>query len=1089
MKTRSFLLFTAILLAASVHAQTRLLGDPAISRNNIAFTYAGDLWVAERSGANPRRITIDKGDEITPVFSPDGKTLAFTAQYDGNYDVYTIPVAGGIPQRLTWHPGFDIVRDFHPNGKDVLFTSGRDVFTNRFSHAFTISTAGGAATPLGIPTIVQSDYSADGKYLAYTPLGDRSRMWKNYRGGTASRIWVMKLDDKSVVEIPKPEGGSNDNNPRWLNGKVYFRSDRNKEYNLYEFDPVTKAVKQLTKFKDFPVITLNAGGGRIIFEQAGYLHELDPVTGKHQRIDVTLNTDIIDVRPYWIDDADEVRGNGASPTGKRVVVDFRGDILTAPVENGDVINLTKTPGTHETYPRWSPDGKTIAFFSDASGEYALHLYDGKTKKARPIALSGSGFYAYPHWSPDNKYLAFVDNSRSLYLLDVGAGSVKKIDGDEHYTPGMYRDLFGSWSHDGAWLAYTKIGTNNFERAYIYEVATGKTRAVSDPLAHVTEPTFDASGKYLYLAASTDAGPVRNWFQQSSNDMRASNGIYLLTLQKETVSPLVRRNDMEEIAEDEDKSDKKEGADAGAMESKESKEEKKDAPLAIDFSGIETRIIHLPVGSGNFGNLEALGDGELLYIDYEDSGNPTLYKYSLEDREGKELMPAWWCEVTGDGKHLLVGNRSGSWGVTSAGNPSPKDLKPASSYGFRVKIEPLAEFRNIFHEMWRVNRDYFYDPGMHGVDWGAMKEKYEVFLPHVKTRPDLYRVMEWMGSELGVGHHRFGSRGTDLNDSESIPGGLLGADYKVEDGRYRIAKIYGGLNWNGGLRSPLTEPGVNIKEGEYILSVDGEEVVGTDNFYRFFENKANRLVELRVGPNADGSDARTVTVTPVRNEYGLRNRDWVEGNIKKVDEATNGQVAYVYVPNTGYGGFAYFKRYFFPQVNKKAVIVDERFNGGGQIADYYIEHLMRPYQNSWTYRYGKDQHAPVAAIHGPKVLLTDETAGSGGDLFPYLWRKNGLGPIVGKRTWGGLVGVLGYPEFIDGGSVTAPNVGFWDKDGYRVENEGVAPDIEVEQWPAEVAKGRDPQLERAIEEVMKAMKAKPVTTPKRPPFEKRGSAGY
>ncbi|MFK8165306.1 MAG: PDZ domain-containing protein, partial [Lewinella sp.] len=556
---------------------------------------------------------------------------------------------------------------------------------------------------------------------------------------------------------------------------------------------------------------------------------------------------------------------------------------------------------------------------------------------------------------------------------------------------------------------------------------------------------------------------------------------LLTLQNDEVSPLIHRNDLEEIAEEEED----EGEDAGAEE--DADESKEEDGLRIDFDGLETRIVHLPIGNGNFYNLESAKDGELLYLSRNDAGS-TLHRYSLKERKDKEFMPAYWFEVTGDGKHLFVGSR-GQWAVTSINNPTAKDLKSPDSYGMKVKIEPLVEFRNIFNEMWRVNRDYFYDPGMHGVDWEAMKKKYEVFLPQVKTRPDLYRVMEWMGSELGVGHHRFGSRGTRLNNPDRVGGGLLGVDYAVANGRYRFEKIYGGLNWNGNLRSPLTEPGVNVKEGEYLLEVDGKNVAGSDNLYRFFEEKADRLVELKVGPNADGSDARMVMVTPIGNEYGLRNRDWVEGNIKKVDEATNGQVAYVYVPNTGGGGFQYFKRYFFPQVNKKAIIVDERFNGGGQIADYYIEHLMRPYQNSWTYRYGKDQHAPVASIQGAKVLLTDETAGSGGDLFPYLWRKNNLGTIIGKRTWGGLVGVLGYPEFIDGGSVTAPNVGFWDKDGYRIENEGVAPDIEVEQTPAEVMAGKDPQLERAIMEIMKTMKANPVPTPKRPPFEKRGSAGY
>ncbi len=1067
---RTTVLFILLAICTGLLAQevpTRLLANPAVSTDHLAFTYAGDLWIAERDGSEPRRLTIGPGAEMNPVFSPDGKTLAFSGNYDGNVDVYTVPVTGGVPKRLTWHPWPDEVRGFTPGGERVIFSSRREVFTNRFAQLHSISLDGGATENYNIPTIVHADFSADGNFLAYTPLHDRFEMWKNYRGGTATRIWIMDMSDNTVVEVPKPAGGSNDTQPQWLNGKVYFRSDRNEEFNLFSYDPATKEVEQLTDFKDFPVLHLNAGGGAIVFEQAGYLHEFDPGSGKSSRIDVTVNADILDVRPRWVSGGDHVRSGGASPSGKQLVVDFRGEILTAPTGNGDMDNLTNTPGIHESYPRWSPDGKTIAYFSDASGEYALHLYDRKTAGAREIKLNGTGFYAHPHWSPDSKRIAFVDNGRNLYLLEVSSGKVTKVDQDDNFFPGVYRDLFGSWSHDGKFLAYSKIMTTNFERAFVYDTGSGKTLPVSDPLANVTEPTFDPSGKYLYLSTSTDAGPVVNWFQQSSNDMRLTNGIYLVTLQKDVESPLVHRNEIEPIVP----------ADTTKTKPR----------TRIDFDGLETRIVHLPIPNGSYYNLRVAEADKLLYISRTDEGNH-LHQYDLKERKDKKLIEADWAEPTADGKKLLVG-MEGKWGVTDLAKPEEKDIKPLDSYGMKVRIEPLKEFPGIFDEMWRVNRDFFYDPGMHGVDWAAMKTKYATFLPHVKTRPDLYRVMEWMGSELGVGHHRFSSRGDDEDETEYVKGGLLGADFEVANDRYRIRKIYGGLNWNGDLRSPLTEPGVNVKEGEYLLGVNGKPLRAADNLYRLFEATADRNIEITVGPNADGSGSRTVRVTPVESEYGLRNRDWVEGNIRKVSEATDGKVAYVYVPNTGGGGFEYFKRYFFPQVDKQAIIVDERFNGGGQIADYYIELLMRPYQNSWTYRYGQDQHAPVASIQGPKVLLIDETAGSGGDLFPYLWRQNDLGPMIGKRTWGGLVGVLGYPEFIDGGIVTAPNVAFWDKDGYRVENEGVAPDIEVEQDPAAVMAGRDPQLERAIEEVMKQLRNKPAVTPERPPFEKRGSGTF
>ncbi len=1068
----------SLILPSLLTGQTRLLSDPAVSDSHLAFAYAGDLWVADRDGSNVRRLTIGEGTEYDAVFSPDGQTIAFTGAYDGNVDVYTVPTQGGIPERLTWHPYDDEVQGFTPEGDRILFTSQRNVFTNRFNQLFTIGLDGGQVEQLPIPTAFSGAYSADGRYIAYSPNYDASAMWKGYRGGTVSRIWIFDTTDNSVAEIPKPDGGSNDMAPQWHDGKVYFRSDRDGEYNLYVYDPASETVEALTDYDDFPVFSPQAGPGGIVFEQAGYLHFLADGAEDPERLDITVNADILDVRPRYVSGAEHIRSFSASPSGTRIVFDYRGEIVTAPVENGDVENLTQSPGVHESYPVWSPDGKTVAYFSDASGEHALHLRSAATNEVREIPLDGTGFYAHPHWSPGSGHLAFVDNGRNLYVLDVSSGEVSQVAQDENYFPGAYRDLFGSWGPAGRYLAYTKVTPTNFERAYVYDTQTGESHPVTDGLANVTDPTFDPSGKYLYLAVSTDAGPVVNWFQQSSNDMRSTNDLYLVTLQKEVTNPLMRRNDEEEIVDAEEEDDESEEAETEAEEP---------TAVAIDFDGLSDRVVHLPVGNGNYSNLESAKEGELLYLSSNDQGSK-IYRFSLEDREAKELMEAAGFEVTGNGEKLLV-YQENRYGITSLSEPTADDLKSADSYNLSVRIDPRAEWKNIFEEMWRVNRDYFYDPNMHGVDWEAMKEKYEPLLADVKTSDQLYRVMRWMGSELGVGHHRFGSTGTPLTDRESVPGGLLGADYEEANGRYRFSRIYGGLNWNQEMEAPLVEPGINVEEGEYLLAVDGQEVTAEDNLYRFFERTAGRNVDLRVGPNADGSDARTVTVTPVDQEYSLRNRAWVEGNLQKVNEATDGRVAYVYVPNTGYGGFEYFKRYFFPQVNKEAVIVDERFNGGGQIADYYIELLMRPYQNSWTYRYGQVQHAPLASIQGPKVLLIDETAGSGGDLFPYLWRQNDLGPIIGKRTWGGLVGVLGYPEFIDGGSVTAPNVAFWDEDGYRVENEGVAPDIEVEQMPAEVIDGMDPQLERAIQVIMDQLEQNPPSQPEKPPFEKRGRAVF
>ncbi len=1043
------------------------MSNPAISDNNIAFIYAEDLWIADRDGNNPRRLTIDEGVEFNPVFSSDGSQIAFSAQYDGNTDVFVIPSSGGIPKRLTWHPSTDIVRDFAPDGSSVLFSSQRNSYTGRFAQLYTVSTAGGQVTQLPIPTAFHASYSQDGKFIAYTPLGDRFTQWKNYRGGTQSRIWIYSVDDNEVEEIPKTEGGSNDSNPQWAGGKVYFKSDRNGEFNLYSYDPSTKAVSQHTQFDDFPVISLSANGSNLIYEQAGYLHSFDVAAGTSSKLTIGIATDLLEMRTRYVSGNNYIRSASISPSGARVALDFRGEIVTVPAEKGDVAYLTQSAGAHEKYPQWSPDGKTIAYFSDVSGEYTLHLQSTGTGETQSIPIPGTGFYAFLHWSPDSQKLCFVDNGRNMYVADVASKKVTKVGTDKLYFPGPFRELFGSWSHDSKWVSYTVITETNFERAYVYSVDQNKSFPLSDGLSNVSEPVFDPSGKYIYMLASTDAGPVINWFDQSNQDMELSNTIYLVTLRKELISPLVKENDEEkgEDSEDKDNSDPE--------------------PVRIDWDGIENRIIDLPIEEGIYSNLVVAREGEVYYLSRKPHGGfaeaQSLQKYDLNKREDKEVMQANWFEIAAGGKKMLY-RKGRSMGITDVGKkPVGGTLKTSA---IEVKIDPAQEWTNIFNEAWRVNRDYFYDPGMHGLDWDAMKSKYNVFLSDVTCRSDLYRVMQWMCSELAVGHHRFGGRGDRLNNPDRVSGGLLGADYKIANNRYQFSKIYGGLNWNPELRSPLTEPGVNVEVGDYLLAVNGSQLTANQNLYSLFENTASKIVELTVGKNANGNNSRKVKVVPVENERALRNRDWVEGNLKKVEEATNGQVAYVYVPNTAGAGHQYFKRYFFPQANKKAVIIDERHNGGGQLADYYIDMLKKPYQAHWNFRYGKDLKAPSASIQGPKVMLIDETAGSGGDYLPWMFRKFGLGTLVGKRTWGGLVGVLGYPEFIDGGSVTAPNVAFWNEDGFRIENEGIAPDIEVEQWPKEVINGRDPQLERAIEIVLKELKDNPPVEPVRPDYPVR-----
>ncbi len=1073
---------------------TRMLTQPAISKANIAFVYAGDLWVADLDGRNVRRLTSDQGLESNPAFSPNGTLLAFNAQYEGNIDVYTVPVTGGVPTRLTWHPGPDFVQSFTPNGEAVLFVSPRAASNNRHSQLYTVTGNGGFAEQLKVPYANRATFSPDGARLAYNPLSPAFNQWKHYRGGTHSQISLFKFSDNSVEKIPQPAERCNDADPLWMGDAIYFRSDRNGEFNILSFDLKTKGLKQLTQHADFPVVNASAGDGKIIYEQAGYLHVLDPKKAKSTRLTVGVAADLIELRPRYAKGARFVRSGSLSPTGARVALEFRGEVVTLPAEKGDERNLTNSPAVHERDPAWSPDGKQIAYFSDEGGEYGLHLrsQDGKGE-VKKIKLSGAGFYDTPVWSPDSKKLSFVDNSWSLFWLDVASGTAKKIGSEHYYGPSRAKFIQHSWSPDSKWLAYTQSSKSLIQSVLIYSIEQHKSFPVTDGLSDVADPVFDVSGKYLYFFGSTDAGPVRQWFDMSNTDMRSTRSIYLAVLRKDLPSPVAKESDEEKgITKEDKKEDSKDKAE------KDKEEKPKDAPkpedFKIDFEGLNNRIVALQLPANNYSNLQVGGTGLLYYLEQQpgspgvapgEPGGPkfTLHKYDLNKRKDEvALADVMDYELSADKKKIFYRFRENFFIVSATEKPEAGKGK-LNVDSIEVRIEPRAEWAQILDEAWRINRDYFYAPNMHGADWPAMKKKYEAFLPHLATRSDLNRVIQWMCSELAVGHSNSGG-GDFVAQPKSVPGGLLGADYEIANGRYRFKKVYGGLNWNPELRAPLTEPGVDVKADEYLLAVRGQDLRPPTSVYSFFENTSGKIVEITVGPNPDGSASRMVSVVPVASESALRNRDWVEANLRKVEAATGGRVAYVYVPNTTTLGHTYFKRYFFPQAHKEAIIVDERFNGGGQIADYYIDTLRRPLVSHWATRYGADFKTPNASIQGPKVMLIDETAGSGGDLLPWMFRKFKLGKLMGKRTWGGLVGILGFPVLMDGGLVSAPNLAFWTEDGWTVENEGVPPDIEVEQTPAEVIAGHDPQLERAIAVIMQELKANPSPVSKRPPYPVR-----
>jgi tricorn protease len=1047
-------------------SDTRMLTQPAVSGTQIAFIYAADLWVCDLDGRNVRRLTGDLGRESNPKFSPDGSQIAFSAQYEGNTDVYVMPSAGGVPRRLTWHPGADLVQGFTPDGKAVLFTSARAVHTARYTQLFTVPVDGGIEQPLPVPHAWRASYTPSGDRIAYNPLAPAFLQWKHYRGGEVAEVFLYDVATHKVDKIPQPSTRANDADPVWMGDIVYFRSDRNGEFNLYSFDSRTRAIKQLTQYTDFPVLALAGGGGRIVYEQAGYLHLFDPISNSDRRLTIGVAADLEETRPRFVKGAKYVRNASLSPSGARAVFEFRGEIITVPAEKGDPRNLTQTTGAHERSPVWSPDGRQIAYFSDESGEYELIVapQDGKGDR-RHIKLGGAGFYERPRWAPDGYKISFIDNSFSVYVADLASGAVRKVASEYMYSP--IKTLTSAWSPDSKWLAYTLNTPSYVQTAHVYSIDQGKSFPITDGLSEVSEPVFDRSGKYLYFFASTNAGPVKNWFAQSNEESRISNSIYIAVLRKDDPSPLMKESDEEK----------------GTPFKDAPKDEKTDAtpPAAttIDFEGLSFRILDLPVPAGEYESLAAGGDGQVYYLKTTD-GRKSLQRFDLKTRKSEMFVAeADAYYLSADAKRALVRSKT-DWTIVATKKGDAPDAK-LNLDAVEVRIDPRAEWAQMFAETWRINRDYFYDPGMHGNDWKAVRAKYEPFVQHLTVREDLTRLMQWMLSELSVGHSREAG-GETLADPKSVPGGLLGADYAVENGRYRFKKVYGGLNWNPQLRSPLTEPGVSVRAGDYLLAVNGRDLRPPTNLYSPFENTAGKTVDITVGANADGTGSRTVSVVPIASEAALRNRDWVEANIKRVDAATGGKVAYVYVPDTATQGYTYFKRYFYPQSHKDAVILDERYNGGGSLADYYIDNLQRPLIAYWAMRYGADMKTPSASIQGPKVMIIDETAGSGGDLLPWMFRKFNVGTIVGRRTWGGLVGILGFPVLMDGGTVTAPNLAIWSPDkGWVVENEGVPPDVDVEETPAEVIAGKDPQLEKAIQVVLDELKKHPASKPKRPAY--------
>jgi len=1068
--------------------QTLLLQDPTISAKHVVFRYAEDLWVASRAGGLARRLTSSPGTESSPQLSPDGSMVAFTGQYEGNSDVYVIPVTGGVPKRLTWHPGSDGVLEWTPDGGSVLFRSSRIGY--RVSQIYMVPLNGGTPKALELPKVSHASMNDAGTHIAYTAIGDAFRTWKRYRGGRLTSVWIFDRATHEVEVVPRIP--ANDTFPRWLGGDVYFASDRDDVMNLYRFTPGGSDVEQLTKYTDYHIRSMDSGGGAVVFEQAGALHVFDPASGSIEDLAISVPSDGLTAVPRWQPVEGQVRGAAIAPNGKRAVFEARGEIITVPKEHGDARNLTRSPGVHERSPAWSPDGEEIAWFSDEGGEYRLVVSDRMGREEpRVFELGGAGFYYDLQWSPDGEKLMFSDKANKLNYLMLESGEITEV-ADVQGSLGVLRPT-AVWSHDSKWIAFQNRNTRTlYDQIALYELATKTTTTVTDDFAMSGDPAFSTDGKYLYFTASIDQGPgLMGLNMTTSSTPNASTNLYVAVLQADEPNPLFpksddavdekKKKDEEDADSEEENGEEEEGADEspeeetaeegeGEEEDEEEEDEEEEGP-AIDLEGLDQRILALPVASSRYGNLACAGD-KLLFLEMgsgggrrRGGGGATLKSFDFDSREAKELKKGIrGFSVSADGKSLLTSS-GGSFSITDAKGGDGKTLGIDS---VRVRVEPELEWPQILREVWRIERDYFYDEQFHGVDWPAMWERWKVFLPHVKHRADLTMMIQELIGELCCGHNYVGG-GDRPGAPAGISVGLLGADFEVTGGRFRIARILRGQNWNPTLRAPLTEPGVDAAEGDYLIAVNGQDLTAADNLYQAFEYTAGKQTDLTLSVNADGSEARTVTVVPTSSEGQLRFRTWIEDNRKRVEELSGGRLAYVYMPDTGGRGRAFFNRDFFSQLDKEGVVLDERYNGGGQVADYVIELLSRDVMSYWMNREKWLGYSPSGVMTGPKVMIINENAGSGGDWMPWAFKKFGVGPLVGPRTWGGLVGISGYPPLIDGGMVTAASFGIMDTDGtWAVENVGVAPDHEVIEWPADIIAGKDPQLEKAVELALEAL---------------------
>ncbi|HUO19657.1 MAG TPA: PDZ domain-containing protein [Steroidobacteraceae bacterium] len=1076
---------------------TRLLRQPTLAREHLAFIYGGDVWVTDRAGRHPARLTVH-ASASSPRFSPDGQWIAYSATYAGNTDVYVIPVGGGQPRRLTFHPARDEVDGWSPDGKRILFASPREVANSRSNQLYEIPLTGGFEHKIMQAVAWEASWSPDGTRLAYRPYRtayEGPSGWRRYRGGETTPIWILNPASGAFEQVPHEN--ATDRAPAWAGDEVIFISDRSAgAANLFAWDTRTRQLRQLSKETLWDVRNFAVYGRSAVYEAGGRLQELDLDSARVTPLVITLATEAAQLRPQWKDASRNITAAVLTPTGKRVVVTARGDVFTVPVKDGSVRNLTRSPGVRDKDALSGPDGTHIAYITDLGMQHAIVVRDQDgLEKPQVHPLPKPGYYRLLAWSPDGATLVYEDNHLHLYAYAIDKAASTLIDRS------LDRAAFVvSFSPDSRWLAYTIQGANHFTRIRLHDFTTGLNADVTDGLADADSPVF-APGGYLYFTASINSGPSQVGLDLSTQERSIRRGLYAAVLAADGHSPLLPRSGDEEPgkadADDQGgckapaaKSDK-----PGARDAKgpgDAKAHKAPPAYKVDLAGLGSRIVGFQVAERRYESLAVGCDGALYYLERRQPGvtaeppgaepgnDGELYRFDFAERKAKSLKQGIQdFSISADGKKLLLLYAKGKMEV---GDASDKlDAKPVDLSQLGMYVDPAAEWRQIFDEAWWMEKEFFYDPNMHGLDWNAVYARYQPLLKYVQRREDLTELLTEMIGEMQVGHNRTG--GGDLPGEAPTRTGLLGADFAIENGHYRIETIYRGDRWNPFLRAPLAVPGIRVSEGDYLLAVNGRALDASVNLYALLEQTVDRQVTLSVGADPSGADAHNIVVEPIADEAPLRQWRWIEHNREYVGRKTAGKVAYVYLPNTAAEGFQYFNRMFFAQIDKPALIVDERRNGGGQAANYIIEILGRPYLASWKDRDAQLFSTPGGAIYGPKLMLADQDAGSGGDFLPWAFKHQKLGTLIGTRTWGGLIGIAANPPLIDGGALSVPFFRFFTPEGeWRVENEGVTPDIEVTLDPAAVNRGEDPQLDAAIATALAQLKDyKPVELKSAPPY--------